>query len=711
MSLRKKVLLIIGITVCILMAVLYGLSRIIILKSFIALEESDAHQHVERVVTALSNHLTVLHGLIQDWSVSDTTCKFVEGKDPDYIANNLMDETFLNLQVNLMVFLDKTGRIVFAKAFDVDTQQEMSVPAALSDHLTPGKPLVGHRSITDSLTGFLILPHAPMFVISHPIVDSHNQGPIRGTLIMGRYLDESAVAHVAKTVNVPLRFYQYSGETGPPDVLEARLQLSPEQPVFIRQLSSSLLVAYRLFNDLYGKPTLIARISLPRTIYQQGESSIQYFLSFLLAACAVIGLVILLVLEHMVLSRLVWLNQGVTRVRTEKHLTTRVYVPGKDEFSHLAEAMNDMLASLEHSQILLRKLEKAVETTEVGITITDNEGRIVYTNPADARMHGYAVEELIGQSASVFASSESSGIPDKHREVSDFQNWKRERLNRRKDGSTFPVMLISNPITNPQGQPIGRVVVCDDITELKQAEAQLLAAHQELKELNASKDKLFSIIAHDLRSPFTSLLVLSETVLHFLDDYSREELRENMQQIKTTSESVSTLLENLLAWSRLQRGLLTYQPEILNLTHIIHETAELFRMRAQQKQVNLTVMVPPNTLVYADQNMLTTILRNLLSNALKFTSIGQGVAVSAHQETATVAVRVTDTGTGIAPEHLDQLFRLDEQYTQPGTKGEKGSGLGLKLCQELIEAQGGDIEVESTPGRGTTFTFRLAASQ
>ncbi len=364
----------------------------------------------------------------------------------------------------------------------------------------------------------------------------------------------------------------------------------------------------------------------------------------------------------------------------------------------------------------LRKLEMAIETTEVGITITDPEGRIVYINPADARNHGYTVEEALGQSAKIFAPPDEKRHRSTPSSSTDPQPsiWKRERFNSRKDGSVFPVELISTKIYAEDGAYLGRVTVCSDITEYTEAQDALLAAHHELQEknaalqeMNASKDKFFSIISHDLRSPFTTLMGFAQMLEHNLDTYPPDEIRHRVNRIYTSAERLYTLLENLLTWSRLQRGLMAYEPEALPIQEVAADTLELFLSKAEEKQIRLTNTIWHDTHVYADHNMISTVIRNLVSNALKFTPEQGIVAVSAQHADNHVEIAVADTGTGIPHEDLSKLFRIDMQYTTFGTAGESGTGLGLVLCQELIEHNGGRIWVESQIERGTTFRFTL----
>jgi len=253
----------------------------------------------------------------------------------------------------------------------------------------------------------------------------------------------------------------------------------------------------------------------------------------------------------------------------------------------------------------------------------------------------------------------------------------------RKDGTAFPVRLISNPITDADGSLIGKVTVCEDITERKQAEQALLDAHNELRgknvqlaELNASKDTFFSIISHDLRSPFTVMLGFSQLLDENVERYSQEELKIKVRKLRASAEQLYALLENLLTWSRIQRGAMEYDPEQVAVADIVAENADLFTSRAEQKQITLTQSIPPDIMVYADANMVNTVLRNLISNALKFTPAGGTVAVSAQPHTERlIEVAVADTGVGMKPDDLAKLFRIDVRYTNMGTAGEKGTGL------------------------------------
>jgi PAS domain S-box-containing protein len=378
----------------------------------------------------------------------------------------------------------------------------------------------------------------------------------------------------------------------------------------------------------------------------------------------------------------------------------------------LVEQLKTRTKKLATQQTAFLKLKKAIETTELGITITDNHGRIAYANSADAQMHGYTVEELIGQPANIYARPEiRKSFNVEKPDFKAYMNWKRESTNIRKDGSEFPVTLISNMIKNLEGNPIGMVVVCENITERKQAEMALKKSEQHLRELNATKDKFFSIIAHDLRNPLTTLLGYSDLILQIYETTSSEEIYEMLGKLNGSANQLHKLIENLFQWSRAQIDGLNFEPAMISLHQIVKTNVDLFKFTAIKKDIILHTTVFEELEVFADQNMITTVIRNLISNGLKFTDRGGSVTISTTIDDGEVTIRVRDTGVGIDLKNIPSLFLLNESCSTPGTEQEVGTGLGLILCKEFVEINGGTIRVESKQKIGSTFSFTLPLNQ
>jgi signal transduction histidine kinase len=233
----------------------------------------------------------------------------------------------------------------------------------------------------------------------------------------------------------------------------------------------------------------------------------------------------------------------------------------------------------------------------------------------------------------------------------------------------------------------------------------------ELEELNANKDKFFSIIAHDLKNPFNTIIGLSELLLYKLDQYPREKIREFITQIYNYSTHTYTLLDNLLQWARSQTHQMEVQPDFIDLKTLVNDNVNLLTNKAEEKNIDLQIDLDDQaSQAYADENMISTVIRNLVSNAIKFTSDKGWVKIHNYSRQGEVVLSVRDNGVGIPEENLPKLFDLKTSYSTHGTHSEKGTGLGLLLCKEFVQMNRGHIWVESEPGKGSTFSFSLPNS-
>ena len=233
---------------------------------------------------------------------------------------------------------------------------------------------------------------------------------------------------------------------------------------------------------------------------------------------------------------------------------------------------------------------------------------------------------------------------------------------------------------------------------------------RELKRLNSEKDKFFSIIAHDLRSPLAGLMTLAEIMADESKSFSPDLKKEMMQDLSNTARNTYNLLTNLLEWSRMQRGYIEYNPQIIELKDLIAENFSIATDLASNKSIALINDIPDEVGVFADFNMLQTIMRNLTSNAIKFTPKNGNVTISVSPaENKSVVITVKDTGIGMNPNLLENLFQMGENIRRQGTDGEPSTGLGLILCKEFIEKHGGKIWAESEVNKGSVFYFTLPA--
>ncbi len=257
----------------------------------------------------------------------------------------------------------------------------------------------------------------------------------------------------------------------------------------------------------------------------------------------------------------------------------------------------------------------------------------------------------------------------------------------------------------------GKLFTYEDITEKITAEQKLQAYSNELKELNATKDKFFSIIAHDLKNPFNGILGFSNLLGDDYDQLDDEERKLFITQIKNSAVTAYKLLENLLEWSRAQTGSLGWKPDSYDLSSIVNETILLLKENANGKNIRLVSMIPFNTLIYADINMVKTVLRNFIQNAIKFTNRNGEIKILSKEDGKFNIISVRDNGIGISDEIMKKIFKIDQKIVTEGTDKERGTGLGLILCKEFVERNGGKIFIKSKVGEGTEISFTLPSNR
>ena len=250
-------------------------------------------------------------------------------------------------------------------------------------------------------------------------------------------------------------------------------------------------------------------------------------------------------------------------------------------------------------------------------------------------------------------------------------------------------------------------ILKQELIERHRIENALRESEIRLKELNETKDKFFSIIAHDLRNPFTSMLGSTELLSERIENLNPVKIKELIQIIDDSAKSGYAILQNLLDWSRSQTGMIDLSPEELDLKTLINENIQSLNLMWAKKKISITTDVKESTLIYADKNIVDAVLRNLIGNAIKFTHMSGKVNVGASVNGKEVIVTIRDNGIGIPEKIVKDLFRIDTRYSRPGTSMEQGTGLGLKICKEFVEMQGGRIWVESTDHKGSEFKFTL----
>ena len=358
-----------------------------------------------------------------------------------------------------------------------------------------------------------------------------------------------------------------------------------------------------------------------------------------------------------------------------------------------------------------KQLTLITDNIPVNIAHIDKNLKYLYVNQKLADRYAKSKEEIIGKKViEIVPKQEFENAYPSIQKVLDGETVFFENSYFYPNGEQHFLNLFYVPHIDNKNRVVGYYLLIQDITEQKIAEQQLKRVASDLKNLVATKDKFFGIIAHDLRNPFTSLIGASELLYKDVDQYSHNSIKKISKLINEAAKQGYSLLENLLEWSKSQTGNLAYNPQNLHIKELIAENMAAMEMQANHKKISIFSDISDDIQAFADKDMLNTVLRNLLSNALKFTHKGGKVWITAQRNGNDVLLTVKDNGIGIPKNDLDKLFRIDIKYSNMGTSEEKGTGLGLLLCKEFVEKHSGKIWVESEEDSGSEFKFTIPST-
>jgi PAS domain S-box-containing protein len=398
---------------------------------------------------------------------------------------------------------------------------------------------------------------------------------------------------------------------------------------------------------------------------------------------------------------------------------TKLHVETEAQAEELALAMQRLrieIVERKRTEQALRESEERFKKlfleAPLGIALIDSfTGLINEVNPMFAKIAGRTIEEIyqidlmsithpddIQEDLDKMALLNAKKIPGFRMEKRYFPH----------DGHPVWINMTIAPIDIADKAHPQHLCMIEDITERKQAEKEINLKNEELIKLNTEKDKFFSIIAHDLRGPFSSFLGFTRMIVEDLPSLRLDEIQKIALTMRKSATNLYSLLENLLEWAQLQRGATSFTPASFLLKPKMYENMKSVAEAAQYKEIEISYAFPEDLVVFADENMAGGIIRNLTSNAVKFTPKGGKITIIAKPFPDNfIEISIKDTGIGMSQEMIDNLFRLDENTNRRGTEGEPSTGLGLILCKDFIEKHGGKIWVRSEEGKGSTFTFTL----
>ena len=733
LTLRWKTYLLVGATLLAAVLVVYVVSQTVFMRGFAKVETRQMQDQVKRAQAAIAQNLAELNAGVFSYSAWDDTIAFVQSGDQAYIDSNLVDSLYTGLKINLVAFAKTDGTIVYGQGFDLEKGQLTSMPAGLGTFLRPDGPLIEHLSVDSETSGILMLPGGPMLVNSQPILTSNVMGPVQGAVLMGRWLDDSTIAELSAQTLLSLNFVPPADAPGlPADVRQAVLSTIRPKDAIVARPDAHTVAGYAVLDDIFEHPALVLRVEAPRDVYDQGSTSIRYFIYALIGIVLVFGTATALVLEQSVLKRLTGLTAAVRGVRSGEGKLTPITLKGKDELSELAQTIDSGFFDLEsmrqeleeRHQELARSEEHfraLIENSSDLIAVMDVNGTLQFQSPSSERILGYRPEELEGKSAIDFVHPDDLAAGQQAFAKLMRGEWDpAEMLEIRfhhEDGSWRTLEMIGKRLDGPTGEPIC-ILNSRDVTERKCLEEERLRLDRQLQQ--AQRLESLGILAGGIAHDFNNILtgVLGNADLALLELSPSAPVRDNLLEITVASRRAAALCRQMLAYSG--RGHFVVEP--LDLGALVTDMLDLLRGTISKKaglDLGLGKDLP---LMRGDASQISQVVMNLVMNASEALEDDAGIiTISTEARECSrqhlgkthpdqdlppgvyLTLEVSDTGSGMDEETQERIF--EPFYTTKST----GRGLGLAAVQGIVRGHRGVLTVRSELGRGTTFTIMLPA--
>ncbi len=725
MTIRKKTLLIIGLTLFGLAVALSVSARFVLLRSFAELEQREVKKNVERALSAIEDELATLDQNCRASSMWDKLYAFMQDEDQDFIKVEIgqgLTSDPAARRLNVVAYVQPSGKIVFGEGFDLNRQVETPFPDSIRQHLGSSGPLVNHASADSSVKGLLLLDEGPMIIVSRPILTTNGEGPIRGALIRGRYLDSDELKHFSQKTHLPLSLVGLDAVNQQPDFESTRLSLLKDGSTAVRTQGPNSIAGYSLLRDIYGQPALILKVDLPRETYNRGLATINYFVAALLVSGLILGGLTIVLFESTLLKRLRSLSTRVAAIGRKGELSSRISVEGEDEVATLAKSINKMLEDLHRSR---QAVEEGQERFEIVVRATND---IIWDwNLITHRIwRNDTFEKTLG-----YPSGEAEANPgwlshhlhpdDQNRVMSSLyatirerkQVWSDEYRLRRADGTYCYLLDRGYLMYDSEGRAVRMIGAMMDVTQQKHADETIRQAKEFAEAANRAKSEFLANMSHELRTPLNAIIGYSEMLLEDAQEMGQHGCLRDLRRIQSAGKHLLGLINHILDLSKIEAGKMELNLERFEVRLMLDEVINTVQALAERNCNRLVVECAADLgEMVADQTKTRQVLFNLLSNASKFTENGS-IRLEAHGvargEKKWVQFRVEDTGIGMSGEQLGNLFRPFTQADASTTRRYGGTGLGLAISRHYCQMMDGEITFESELGKGSTFTVCLPA--
>ena len=676
------------------------------LSNFLTLEEADTLNDVERLQNAIYTQQGYLDNMVQDWACWDDTYRFIEDRNQEYINVNLQNETLAGVKVNIMLFINETGSLVYAKSINFSTVEEKPVPEELLKLVESGQLSI--KSEDDVIRGYVLLDEAPMFISCHPILTTKYEGPVKGTLVFGKYFDDDVLSSEENT-DSSISILRVD-EDLPPD-FQGKFQQFTEAPdsTIVEPLSKEVIAGYFGLMDISGKSAVIIRTDFPRILYLNNENTLNYMYFFLLLTGLVTGVGVKFALDNFFVSRLIDIDNFVTKVRSEKDLSRRLPLEGNDELYRLSREINGMLSEIELAEQELKSQEREKKVlldslNELAIFV-DPDFKIIWANKAALEHMKIDLEKAKGMC--VKTTPDINGSLFGHMQLEKIFNSGNKESGEfsLENGTYWFVQAI--PVTDDSGKIIGILGTFRDITERKAIE-KLLQEKQVAEIANRTKSEFLANMSHELRTPLNSIIGFSDLLCDQIYGKLNEKQLKYTNNISKSGKHLLNLINDILDLSKVEAGKMELDYREFELADRLNSVKSLLSPIAARKNIKIEINVNKDlTTICADEARFVQIMYNLVDNAIKFSFENNPVRIEARRKGEFLETSVTDIGIGIKPEDQHKLFQPFSQVAAFSLKKFQGTGLGLSLVKQIVNLHGGYVWFRSIPGEGSTFAFAI----
>lgn len=737
MTLSKKTYCIVCAAFLGLIAVLSFVTSNILWKGFDIIENNSTKNHVERILSVIDFEYENLVTTAGDYAGWDDTYDFVQNRNEAYVKSNLIDSTFTQLQLDMIIILDRKGEVVYATGYDRKEGQKVPLSPENLEHFRAGSYLARHENIESSKKGILSLKTGGVIVASRPILTSSYSGPIMGTFIMGRNLDEEVLKRWSNLTRTSLSL-QPVGNTKEP--------LPAPSKIAVQNMGCEITEASTPILDIYGEPAYLLRVRMPRNVHQQAHKTIQYlaaaaFIVFLVFAFAIIWL-----LKKSIITRMISMGREVNKIGMDADFSARVRITGKDELTGLGKEINGMLEKLEESthqlteahnalyqtnQVLLEQIEEKkrsetelrkseekyrliFEYSPLGHLFFDEKGVILACNDKFVQIIGSSRKKLIG--LDMLALPDKNLVSAVQKALDGGAGFYKDVYHSVTADKSTPVRGQFAPMIVENGLIFGGVGIFEDITEQKRAEEEKRNLEERLQraEKMESLGILAGGVAHDLNNVLGIVVGYAELLL--LETDASSPIRPRLMGILKGGQRSAAIVQDLLTLAR--RGV--SGRDVVNLNSIISDcrkSPEFDYLSSLHSSIQVRTELEPDLLNISGSSVhLGKTIFNLVSNAneampeggvLTIKTVNQYLERPIYgydeiREGDYAVLSVSDTGEGIDATDLKRIF---EPFYTRKVMGRSGTGLGLAVVWGTVKDHNGYINVQSEKGKGSTFTL------